>query len=87
VVNNNPPAAPTNLKASVRPGKVTLTWGASSGATSYNVSRNGVTIASVTGTSYVNTSVTKGTAYTYQVFAVNNVGTSAGSNTVKVTAK
>ncbi|MDQ3280130.1 MAG: PKD domain-containing protein, partial [Acidobacteriota bacterium] len=55
---------------------VRVTWTASSGASSYSVIRNNVTIATgLTGTSYDDTNVTVGATYSYVVRAVNNSGT------------
>src|SRR5207244_5171245 len=80
---NTPPAAPTNLKATPGDKQVSLTWNASSGATSYNVKRsttNGgpyTTISSpgtVTGTTYTDTGLTNGTTYYYVVTGVNSAG-------------
>lgn len=95
--NGNPPnptipAAPTGLTAAAGDGQATLTWNASSGATSYTVKRATVsggpytTVASnVTGTSYTNAGLTNGTTYYYVVSASNSVGTSANSGQAAVT--
>ncbi|HRB71794.1 MAG TPA: N-acetylmuramoyl-L-alanine amidase [Flavobacterium sp.] len=57
--------------------RVRLNWTASANATSYDIYRNGALYASsITGTQYLNTAVTSGTAYTYYVKAKN-----AGSTT------
>lgn len=84
-----PPAAPTGVTATAGNAQVTLSWTASTGATSYNVQRSTVnggsytTIASgVTATSYVDTSVTNGTIYYYVVDAVSANGTSPNSTQV-----
>ncbi len=81
------PATPANFTATAGNGQVTLSWTASSGATSYNVYRsttsgNEGTVAynaGITSTSFIDTSVTNGTKYYYKVAAVNSVGTSAQS--------
>jgi hypothetical protein len=86
-VNNSPPSTPTSLRASSKPGKITLTWGASSNASTYNVYRNGTAIAHPTSNSYVDTAVVRGTSYTYQVSATNANGTSSLSSSAKATAK
>jgi len=69
--------------------QVKLTWTASSNATSYDVYRNGAIYASgLTGTTYTNTAVTAGTAYTYSIKA-KNAGTTQTTNsngTLSVTA-
>jgi fibronectin type 3 domain-containing protein len=87
-----PPAAPTNLVASPGNAQVTLSWSASSGATSYNVKRSTTnggpysTIASgVTSTSFTNTGLTNGTTYFFVVSAVNSVGESGNSNQASAT--
>ena len=80
-----PPAAPTNLAATPGDTQVSLTWSASSGATSYNVKRSGTSggpytqIAASTSTSYTDTALTNGTTYYYVVSAVNSAGESANS--------
>lgn len=68
--------------------RVNLTWTASANATSYDIYRNGSLYASdVTGTQFLNTYVTVGTAYTYSMIAKNNIGTLANSNgTVSATS-
>jgi len=82
---SSPPPAPTGLKATAGNAQVSLSWAASSGATSYNVYRGtsaggeGTTAIAtgVTATSYINTGLTNGTTYYYKVAAVNAAGTSA----------
>ncbi|HME00590.1 MAG TPA: glycoside hydrolase family 44 protein [Terriglobia bacterium] len=86
-----PPAAPTGLAASAGNAQVSLTWNASSGATSYNVKRSTTsggpytTIASPTATNYTDTGLTNGTTYYYVVSAVNSAGESANSTEVSAT--
>ena len=81
----SPPSAPSNLTASPGNGQVFLNWSGSSGATDYSVKRatvNGgpyVTIASVTTTSFTDTTVSNRRAYYYVVAAVNPIGESADS--------
>jgi len=80
-----PPAAPTNLTATAGDTQVSLTWSASSGATSYNIKRSGISggpytqIAASTATSYTDTALTNGTTYYYVVSAINSTGESANS--------
>ena len=63
---------------------IKLTWAASSGATSYDVYRNGVLYTTITGTTYDNTAnVVAGQTYSYYVVAKNANGTTQ-SNTVSV---
>jgi len=81
---SSPPPAPAGLKATAGNAQVSLSWTASSGATSYNVYRgtsaggeSPTPIATgVTATSYTNTGLTNGTTYYYKVAAVNAAGTS-----------
>jgi hypothetical protein len=81
-----PPAAPTGLTATAGNSQVTLSWNASSGATSYHVKRsttNGTgyaQISSPTTTGYIDTGLTNGTTYYYVVSAVNTSGESANSS-------
>lgn len=76
---------PTGLTATGGNAQVTLSWGASSGATTYLVERaaasNGpfTQVASVTSTAYVNTGLTNGVSYYYVVAAADSAGTSAVS--------
>jgi len=88
-----PPAAPTNLTASAGNAQVTLSWTASTGASSYNVYR-GTTAGgegatpiqtNVTNLSYPDTAVTNGTTYYYVVTAVNAGGESSKSNEASAT--
>jgi len=62
---------------------VTLAWNASSGATGYNVYRNGNEVGSSGSTSYADNGLSAGTTYIYAVTAVNSFGESAKSQTVK----
>lgn len=88
------PAAPTNLTAIVGNAQVALAWGASTGATSYNVFRsttNGsgyVLVASgITSTNFINTSLNNGTTYYFVVQAVDAGGPSADSTQASATPK
>jgi fibronectin type 3 domain-containing protein len=80
-----PPAAPTGLQATGGNAQVSLTWAASTGATSYHVKRSATSgsgyaqIAAPTAANYTDTTVTNGTAYYYVVSALNAVGESANS--------
>jgi hypothetical protein len=85
------PAAPTGVSAAPGNVQVTVTWSASSGATSYNVKRSQTSggpytkIASPTTASYTDTGLTNGTPYYYVVSAVNSAGESANSSEVTAT--
>ncbi|MGA2350388.1 MAG: Ig-like domain repeat protein [Terracidiphilus sp.] len=76
------PPPPASLTASAGNGEVTLTWPASSGATSYNILRGMTSGGPYTqiGTSatvaFTDTTVTNGTTYYYVVNATNAGGTS-----------
>ena len=87
------PAAPTNLAASAGNAKVSLTWTASTGATSYNVYRGTTSggesptpiATGITTTSYADTTVTNGVTYFYTVEAVDAAGVSGPSNEASAT--
>lgn len=90
------PSAPTNLQATSGPntGQISLTWFASTGATSYNVKRRGsnsgpyTTIKTgVTATAYVDSGRASGKRYDYVVSAVNSAGQSSNSNQASAVAK
>ena len=80
------PATPTGLTAgSPSSSSVPLSWPAVSGATSYQVYKNGAPLATVSGTSYTATGLTPSTSYAFQVSAVNSAGESTKSTAVTVT--
>jgi Cellulose binding domain/Glycosyl hydrolases family 18 len=81
------PAAPGGLTGTSTSSSVSLSWSAVSGATSYNIYRNGTKVGSPSGTSYTDTGLTASTAYNYQVSASNSVGEGAKSGTLSVTTK
>jgi hypothetical protein len=80
-----PPPVPIDLAAAAGDKAITLTWTASSGASTYNVKRsttNGgpyTQIAASTSTTYVDAPLTNGTTYYYVVSSVNSFGESANS--------
>ncbi|MBB5353461.1 fibronectin type 3 domain-containing protein [Haloferula luteola] len=84
-----PPAAPLNVVATPKSGKIDLSWNASQGATGYTVKRSltsgsgYTTIASgLTGTSYSDSTVTDGVTYYYVISATNAQGESPDSTEV-----
>ncbi len=85
------PSAPAGLSATAGNQQVSLSWTASSGATSYNLMRGMVSggpytqISAATTTYYVDTSVTNGTTYYYVVTAVSAGGQSGNSNQASAT--
>ncbi len=91
VAVGNPPAAPTGLTATAGTGQVSLSWGASAGATSYSLYRStstGTEVSYRTGlttTSLTDTGLTAGTTYFYKVTALNANGESGKSNEASAT--
>jgi chitodextrinase len=84
------PTAPANLRTTaVAANSVALAWDAATdnvGVTGYTVFRNGILVAGVSGTSYTDTSVAAGTAYSYTVQAFDAAtNTSAASTALAVT--
>lgn len=85
------PPVPTGLQATAGNAQISLTWSASTGATSYNVKRSTTSggpytkIASPTTASYTDTGLTNGTPYYYVVTAVNSAGESAASSQATAT--
>lgn len=90
IPDEEPPAAPSNLTASVvSSNEVRLSWAEATDNTAvagYQIFRNGVHIASATDPSYVDRTTQAGTSYTYSVLAMDIAGlTSSPSNSVTVT--
>jgi thermitase len=88
----SPPPPPANLVATAGNGQVSLAWGASSDATSYNVKRSTTaggpytTIATgIATTNYLDNAVTNGTTYYYVVSGVNAAGEGPNSNEASAT--
>jgi hypothetical protein len=76
----NPPSIPSGLTAQgVATNAVSLSWSASVAASGYTVYRDGNLIASVTGTSLLDTGCQPDTTYSYTVTADNVAGSSAPS--------
>jgi fibronectin type 3 domain-containing protein len=88
---HGPPPAPTNLTAVPSNTKVTLTWSASPGATSYTVKMATTStgpytvVASVTGTSYVALNLNDGTPYFFVVTSSGPNGESTASGQASAT--
>jgi hypothetical protein len=86
-----PPEAPIGVVAIASNTTVTLTWTASTGATSYNVKRSltsgsgYTTIANVTGPNVADAGLTYGVTYYYVVSALNSYGEGADSSEVNAT--
>ncbi|MFF5535858.1 chitinase [Streptomyces cinerochromogenes] len=77
------PAAPAGLSVTgTTSSSVSLSWSPVSGATGYNVYRNGTKVTAVTGTSATVTGLSASTSYTFQVTATNAAGESAKSASV-----
>src|SRR5258708_19080686 len=91
--NGTVPPTPTGLTATGGNAVVSLSWGSSSGATSYKLYRRttsggeGTTpyASGITTTSYTDNGVTSGTTYYYKVAAVNTAGMSAQSSEANAT--
>jgi fibronectin type 3 domain-containing protein len=79
------PAPPTNFTATAGDTTVSLSWTAATGATGYQVFRNGAQIAAPTTTSYTDATVTNGQTYTYTVRTVVGSLVSADSTAKTVT--
>jgi fibronectin type 3 domain-containing protein len=86
-----PPAAPSGLQATAGNAQVSLSWTASTGATSYHVKRSTTSggpytqVAAPTTASDTDTGLTNGTTYYYVVSALDGAGESANSAQVSAT--
>ena len=81
------PNAPSNVQATAGNTQVSLSWSAVSGATSYKVYRGSSLIATQSGTTYADTGLSNGTAYSYTVKATNAGGDSVASSSISATPK
>ena len=84
------PSAPAGLAATAGNAQVSLSWAATSGASSYHVKRSTTSgaetqIAAPTSNGYIDTGLTNGAKYFYVVSAVNSGGESANSSEVSAT--
>jgi len=85
------PAVPVGLTATAGNAQVSLTWTASSGATSYNVKRSTSSggpytqVGSTTSAAYIDNGLMNGTTYYYVVSAVDSAGESENSEQVSST--
>ncbi|MFF9123544.1 chitinase [Streptomyces sp. NPDC014889] len=80
------PSAPGGLAVTgTTSSSVSLSWNTVSGATGYNVYRDGSKVTAVSGTSATVTGLAAATSYSFQVTATNAAGESAKSATVKGT--
>ncbi|MFF9362208.1 chitinase [Streptomyces griseoluteus] len=80
------PAAPGGLAVSgTTSSSVSLAWNTVSGATGYNVYRDGTKVTAVSGTSATVTGLAASTSYSFQVTATNSAGESGKSATVSAT--
>ncbi|MFD4911942.1 glycosyl hydrolase family 18 protein [Streptomyces virginiae] len=89
---DTPPTAPgTPTASNIADTSLTLTWTPAmddKGVKNYDVYRGSSKIATVTGTGYADSGLTKGTTYTYSVTArdtIDQTGPSSGSTTVTTT--
>ena len=88
----NVPPAPAGVTATAGNAQVALSWGAASGATSYNVKRSTTNggpysnvATNVSATSFTNTGLVNGTTYYYVITALNASGESPVSSQVQGT--
>jgi poly(3-hydroxybutyrate) depolymerase len=80
------PSTPTGLTVgAVTNTTVALSWTATSGASSYTVYRDGVSVGTPTTNAFTDTGLTANTDYTYTVSATNVKGTSPQSSSVSAT--
>ena len=79
------PAAPTGLVATAGDGRVQLSWTANEepDLAGYVVLRDGVGIATVTGTAYTDTGVVNDTGYSYEIVAVDTSANASRPSTAQ----
>ncbi|WP_053748382.1 chitinase [Streptomyces sp. MMG1533] len=77
------PGVPSGLSvAGASASSVSLSWGTVSGATGYNIYRDGTKVTAVSGTSATVTGLAASTSYSFQVTATNTAGESGKSAAV-----
>lgn len=82
-----PPTAPTDLVGTPTAATVALSWTAGTddqAVAGYRISRNGVAVATVTGTSWTDTHRTPKTTYTYDVVTLDRAANASPAATVAV---
>jgi hypothetical protein len=80
------PSVPTGFAiAGTTSTSVSLSWNAVSGATSYNILRAGIKIASTANTTFTDSRLNPRTPYIYSIQAANSAGTSAATDELTVT--
>ncbi len=79
------PSAPTGVVATAGDSSVSLTWSAATGATGYQVFRDGVQVGSPATAAFTDTGLANGTTYSYTVTAVNGGGISSASSPATAT--
>ena len=89
-----PPLSPSGLSAEVTSGKISLSWNAGDNSeTNYDVQRKNsptgayVSVGLSTTELFEDSSIVSATTYWYRIFAINNFGTSTGSNVISVVAQ
>lgn len=82
VPDSTPPSVPTSLKINtVTDTQVSLSWATSTdnvGVAGYTVSRNGVSVATTSTTSFTNNGLLPSTSYSYTVSAFDQAGNQSG---------
>ncbi len=84
-VNPLPPTPQNFSVVAVASNQISLSWTASTNATGYIVSRNGASVATVTGTGWLDSGLAANTTYSYSVTAISPWGSSAPSLTNSAT--
>lgn len=83
-VDAQAPSVPGNVQASgLNPGAVSITWTASTDNTAvagYRVYRNGIHVATTTGTNYLDIGLQQGSTYSYTVSAFDAAGNSSSQS-------